>query len=425
MVMPLGPDFAAALAIPLSTLGYIGGAYTFSAAFAGLAGSLFLDRFDRRKALGVAMLGLVLGTALGGFAAQLAHWAPIEWLAHAIDRPAPLVALMFARVVAGAFGGPATSISISIIADVVPPERRGKAMGMVMGAFAAASVLGVPAGLELARRGGWRMPFFGVAAIGLVIGFGAIFLLPPLTGHLAAAMARNRFAFLQLFKRPLALISWTTTAVVMMAGFILIPNISSYVQGNLEYPRARIGLLYGAGGVLSLFATQIGGRVVDRIGAAKTALVGSIALLGIVYIGFVIAPPPIPIVALFMCFMTAMGLRNVSFQTITSRVPDASERAGFMSIQSAVQHFASSAGAFSSAAILTEQSGKLIGMPKVATISMSLSAVVPILIFILEKNVLARDRARVVPPKIDPLAIIVGPASGAPVAPPLPGAQNP
>src|SRR5438270_9501136 len=71
MVMPLGPDFAAALGIPSSRLGMIGGSYTAAAAVAGLAGSLFLDRFDRRPALGVAMLGLVAGTAMGGFAGGL------------------------------------------------------------------------------------------------------------------------------------------------------------------------------------------------------------------------------------------------------------------------------------------------------------------------------------------------------------------
>jgi hypothetical protein len=32
-------------------------------------------------------------------------------------------------------------------------------MGAVMGAFSLASVLGVPASLELARLGGWRFPF--------------------------------------------------------------------------------------------------------------------------------------------------------------------------------------------------------------------------------------------------------------------------
>jgi len=36
----------------------------------------------------------------------------------------------------------------------------------VMGAFSIASILGVPAGLELARRGGWRLPFIAVGVLG-------------------------------------------------------------------------------------------------------------------------------------------------------------------------------------------------------------------------------------------------------------------
>ena len=140
----------------------------------------------------------------------------------------------------------------------------------------------------------------------------------------------------------------------MMAGFILIPNISAYVLGNLEYPRAQLGILYMCGGVLSFFSTQIGGRIVDRIGAAKTSLIGSIFLVTTIWIGFVMLRPPIPIVALFMLFMTAMGLRNVSYQTLASRVPETAERAGFMSIQSAVQHVSYTGGAFLSAHLLSE-----------------------------------------------------------------------
>ena len=120
IVMPLGPDFSKALGIPVSHLGTIGGSYTASAAISGLVGSLFLDKFDRRKALGWSMAGLVLGTLAGGFATGLNT-------------------LLLARVVAGLFGGPATSLSFSIIADIIPPERRGKAMGIVMGAFSLAS----------------------------------------------------------------------------------------------------------------------------------------------------------------------------------------------------------------------------------------------------------------------------------------------
>jgi MFS family permease len=68
MVMPLGPDFALALGIPTSRLGIIAGSYTAAAALAGIIGAIFLDRFDRRRALAVAMLGLAVGTASGALA---------------------------------------------------------------------------------------------------------------------------------------------------------------------------------------------------------------------------------------------------------------------------------------------------------------------------------------------------------------------
>src|SRR5260221_3627989 len=159
MVMPMGPDFAAALGIPSSRLGMIGGSYTAAAALSGLAGSFFLDRFDRRPALGLAMLGLVAGTALGGFATGFPS-------------------LIAARLLAGFFGGPATSLSFSIIADVVPAQRRGTAMGLVMGAFSLASLLGAPAGLELARQLGCRVGFVPVAHLGLALVIVVVRMLP-------------------------------------------------------------------------------------------------------------------------------------------------------------------------------------------------------------------------------------------------------
>src|SRR5256885_17069887 len=72
MVMPLGPFFAGPLSIPASRIGVIGGSYTASAAVSGIACSFFLDRFDRRKALAVAMGGLGLATPPGGFSTRAA-----------------------------------------------------------------------------------------------------------------------------------------------------------------------------------------------------------------------------------------------------------------------------------------------------------------------------------------------------------------
>jgi predicted MFS family arabinose efflux permease len=377
MVMPLGPDFAEGLGIPASQLGLIGGSYTAAASVAGLVGSIFLDRFDRRSALAVAMAGLALGTAAGGFATGL-------------------VSLMVARILAGMFGGPATSISLSIIADVIPPERRGKAMGAVMGAFSIASILGVPAGLQLAQWGSWRTPFFSVAVTGVIVAGTSIFLLPSLRGHLKArAKAGEEPGFLDLLKRRAVLLSYLMTALVMIAGFILIPNISAYIQNNLGYPRADLGLLYAAGGAVSFLTLRLVGVLVDRFGAFPMGSVGTVVTIAVTYLGFYMHVPPLPVMAIFVGFMMASSFRNVSFNTLTSKVPLPHERARFMSFQSAIQHAAGAVGAVLSTQMLHERPDHALeGMPRVAFVSMAVSAVVPLLFWRVEAEVKRRGAAK-------------------------------
>ena len=403
MVMPMGPDFARALGIPASNLGFIGGAYTAAAAVSGLAGSFFLDRFDRRHALGVAMLGLVFGTAMGGVATGMST-------------------LLLARFVAGFFGGPATSIALSIVADVVPPGRRGKAMGLVMGAFALASVVGIPTGLYLATVLGWRAPFFAVAALGVIVACGAVFFMPPMRGHLGARRQQPRLA--QLVQNPNVLLSWTMTFVVMMGGFLLIPNISAYVQENLGYPRADLGKLYLFGGMVSLFATQLAGRAVDRWGSFRSGTVGTGLLIIATFCGYVMVPPPWPVMAIFLSFFLAIAFRNVPYNTLTTRVPGAGERARFMSIQSAVQNTAAALGAFLSARLLSElPDHKLVGMQRVAGLSIALTAVLPIMLFIVERGVKRKELSASAAPPNDPVTGLA--VAGSSLAQPVSAAARP
>lgn len=370
MVMPMGPDFAKALAIPESHLGYVAGSYTAAACLAGLLGAFFLDRFDRRKALAVALGGLVLGTASGGLATSLES-------------------LLLARVVAGAFGGPATSLSFSIIADAIPASHRGRAMGTVMAAFSVASVLGVPAGLLMAEHFTWRAPFFTVAALGVLVGVVAIALLPPMRGHLDRPHATVTAS--ALVSRPLVQLSYLMTAVVMMAGFIVIPNIAAYVQLNLGLPREYLKHAYGVGGVASFFATQAGGRLVDRFGSFRVGTVGTALVVGTIFTAFYLQwslVPPVAVVLGFATFMLANGLRNVSYNTLTSKVPEPEVRARFQSLQSAVQHGSAAVAAFLSAQLLsTAPGGVLVGMPRVAVVSMSLSLLIPVMLFVVERRV--------------------------------------
>ena len=407
MVMPLGPYFAEALHFPRSEVGYVGTAYTAAAGLSGLVGALFLDRFDRRRALLVSMLGLTAATALGGFA---------------VDLPT----LLLARVLAGLFGGPATSVALAIVADIVPPERRGRALGTVMTAFSVASVLGVPFGLTLADLGGWRAPFFGVAALG-VLAFGYTHLrLPSLRGHILAGAPTPRLGGLgALFGDRLAWLALSTTALVMMGSFALIPTIAGYLDANLEFPKAMLKLLYFAGGLVTIFTIRRAGRIVDRLGAFPVSVVGTLVLCSVIWFGFVVydradtaalvhaaaggplditvrvggASLPLaalaPMVVLFVGFMFSMSIRNVAQGATMTKVPRPQQRAAFMSLQSAVQHFASAAGALLSSLLLRDgPDGMLVGMPRVAGTSIFLAACVPWLLRQVERGIARRAPAR-------------------------------
>jgi predicted MFS family arabinose efflux permease len=376
MVMPLGPDFAVGLGIPASELGLVGGAYTFSAALAGLAAAGFLDRFDRRSALATAMLGLVVSTAAGGLATGFGT-------------------MVAARVAAGAFGGPATSLALSIVADAVPAERRGRALGAVMGAFSVASVLGVPAGLELARLGTWRLPFFAVAGLGLLVAGGSLFLMPAMTGHLRRVRQATAVGATSLFRQPAALLSLAATSSSMMSGFAIVPNIAAHLQFDLGYPRDKLGGLYMAGGAVSFLVLRVAGRMVDRVGAPRVAGVGTAIFVTVLMAAFAFPVAGLPVVAAFVAFMMGNSLRNVSINTLASRVPGPAERARFMSAQSAVQHLSSSLGAGLSTRLLTvEPGGRLGGMPTLALFSASVALALPFLLAAVSAAIVRRDASR-------------------------------
>ncbi len=125
MVMPLGPDISNDLPITNADIGLICGCYTLAVGFSGIACAKFLDRYDRKTVAIVTMLGLSIATLSAAF----------SW---------DLYSMVVARVLAGLFGGPAAAIAFSMVCDAVPPERRGKAMAIVMGTFSVSSIAAIP-----------------------------------------------------------------------------------------------------------------------------------------------------------------------------------------------------------------------------------------------------------------------------------------
>lgn len=373
MVAPLGPDYSGALNADNSDIGLVVASYTIAAAISGLLLARFLDRFDRRSVIIFFLTGLSVTTIACAFSNDITD-------------------LIVLRFVAGFFGGPAATIAISMIIDVVPEVRRGKSIGKVMSAFSMASIIGIPIGLELSHRGGWEVPFYAVGALILLTALMIRFLLPVMKQHLvhdeSQAAIKITQSFKTLFYRPEALVTYLMTMTSMLAAFFIIPNIAAFMQFNLGYPRDSYGLLYFMGGVISLLVMRVTGKWIDKFDIKLFSVAGTVGIVVIVYCGFVLTPSLVPAVVLFVGYMSAMSIRNVVSVSMSSMVPSKHERAAFTSLNQSVSHFSAGAGALISSYYLSSnEAGDLVGIDSLAIWAIGLSLFMPACVFYLSRFV--------------------------------------
>ncbi len=152
IVMPLGDQLRKELLISPRQFGFIVSSYGVAAMLAGIAGSLVIDRFDRKHFMLFSFAGFTIATLYCGFAPNYAH-------------------LLTARTLAGLFGGIVSSSLMSFIGDVIAHDRRGRALGVVTSSFAVASVIGLPIGLMLANMfHHFSAPFIAIAILGCACG---------------------------------------------------------------------------------------------------------------------------------------------------------------------------------------------------------------------------------------------------------------
>ncbi len=334
IVMPLGPQLMRSLEIGPTQFGLIVSSYTFAAGIAGLVASSIVDRFSRRTTFLCLFAGFLLGTLCCAV-------APNYEL------------LVTARVVTGAFGGILGGIAMAIIGDVFPEERRGRATGSLMSAFALASVAGVPLGLFFGTQYGWHVPFLGLVALGLPILFLAAWKLPPLE-HQKSQRSNPFRSLLETFVEPNHLKAFALVAALSMGGFAVIPYISPYLVSNVGMSEEQLPFVYIAGGVLTLFAAPRIGRLADQYGKLRIyriiAPFSALLLVGITYL------TPVPLfvaVAMVSLLMVSNAGRMIAAMAMITGSVKPERRGGFMSANSSVQHIASGLGAYLGGLIIT------------------------------------------------------------------------
>lgn len=329
IMMPLGPQFTQLFAISDAQFGLLVSAYTLSAGASGLLASTYIDRFGRKRLLLTLYTLFGLATLACGLAQTYG-------------------ALMVARILAGAFGGVLSALAQTIVADVVPFERRGRAMGIVMTAFSLSTVAGVPAGLLLAEAGGWHVPFLAIAALVGVLALFAARTMPPMTAHLQAAQRRSTLGGIaQVLGDANHRWAFLFSGLVMFAGFTVIPYITIYMQANAGVRPDQIPLVYLYGGVVTLFTARLFGVLTDRFGKVRVfrglAVAGAFPLVGITLVHSV---PLWGVLTVSTLMFALMSGRMIPGMAIITSAAQPSLRGTFMTLNASVQSGAMGVASF-------------------------------------------------------------------------------
>ncbi|MEJ7138492.1 MFS transporter [Amphibiibacter pelophylacis] len=346
IIMPLGPQFIHLFGISSAQFGVLVSAYTFAAGASGLLAATYIDRLDRKTLL------LVL---YGGFA--------LSTLACAL---APTYGtLLGARVAAGLFGGVLMALAQTIVGDVIPFERRGRAMGVVMSAFSASTVAGIPLGLWIANRWSWHMPFVAIAVLSALLIVFAALTLPPLRGHLDGGSVRGG-GFAQRLASVLghagARRAMMFTALNNFAGFTVIPFITVYLTANARLAPDVIPLVYLVGGAATLLSARLIGRSSDQYGKVPTYSVLAVGM-AVPLMATTLITPAWPLAAVLVVttlFFTLVSGRMIPAMAILTAATAPAVRGTFMTLNSAVQSAAMGAASFVAGLIVTQDSQGLL-----------------------------------------------------------------
>jgi len=354
ILMPLGPQLMRVFLLSPRQFGFLVSIYTLTAGVSGFFASFIVDRFDRKKTLQLMYVLFIAATVSCAFATSY-H------------------ALLISRLVAGAFGGVLASTVLVIVGDLVPLHERASAMGFVMMGFALASVLGVPFGLYLASLYSWHMPFLFLGLCGVGV-FAAISLfVPSISGHIhhRISLKESIANFLGFFKTQNTRAAIGLTFTMVLGQFAMIPFISPYMVYNVGFSEKQLSLIYILGGLASVIASPLVGKLADKVGHAKVFRVAAfltiIPILAITNLGHVGIPIALAVTTLFFIFVSGRMVPAMALVTSTVK-PE--KRGAFMGVNTCVQQLTAGVGSIISARIIVKSSsGALMNFSKVGILA--------------------------------------------------------
>ncbi|MEU3646523.1 Cmx/CmrA family chloramphenicol efflux MFS transporter [Lentzea sp. NPDC034063] len=202
--------------------------------------------------------------------------------------------LLVSRVLAALANAGFLAVALTTAAALVPPQRRGRALAVLLSGTTVATIAGVPGGALLGTALGWRATFLAVAVLCVPAAIGVLQGIPAHLEHAAPPALRPELA--ELVKPRLALVIALAVLVnaVTFGHFTFLAPVVTDVAGLSEWWVPVALVLFGVG---SFLGVVIGGRLADTSPRPVVAFGGPLVLAGWVSLD-VLGREPIALLAL-------------------------------------------------------------------------------------------------------------------------------
>jgi DHA1 family inner membrane transport protein len=243
------------LSVSISAAGTLVTAYAVGFAIGGPILTALTIRLDRRAIL----VGTLSMSILANLVAVLT---------------ADYGAFLAARTVAGAVQGLFIAAAFAAGIAVVPPDRMGRAMAVVISGTAVSAALGVPLGTLVGHALGWRGSFAAVVVFAAAALLATLLLVPAVPSRGAGAGSQARYAF-----APRVLAVLVLNFLVFGSVFAALTYIVPFLETVTGVSGALVSVFLLAYGVATAVGSFGGGRFAD-VNAPLTLIVGTIGLAG-------------------------------------------------------------------------------------------------------------------------------------------------
>ncbi|MBX3576616.1 MAG: MFS transporter [Rhizobiaceae bacterium] len=270
------PEVAAGLGISIPTAGYLVSAYAIGIAIGGPLMTVATRRVPRRTLL----IGLAIAFTVGQVACALAPG---------------FASMLLIRVLVAIAHGVYFGVAMVVAVGLVPPEKRGMAVALVLAGLTVSNIVGVPAGAAIGNAFGWRTTFWAMFCLGLVSLAAIVLLLPR--AEAAARTEGNLAGEVRVLGRQQV---WSTLIIMLMlmigqfVPFTYITPLLQEVTGLDASVVPLVLLLNGVGCTLGVF---IGGRLADI--SLMPSMIALLVVQSFVLTAMYFAAPyPVPMAAI-------------------------------------------------------------------------------------------------------------------------------